>query len=393
MHAEQVTETNREAFYQLYVRVFGKNDDERTRNAFFARFNHAEIYQTKLDEQVIAGLYAIHLPIIFHGAKMGMRGIGVVMSDPNFRGQGGPSKLMRQALQEMNSDGVELSYLAPFSYTFYRRFGYEQVFNQTTTTFAKQKLPEVVDEHAELFVTKGFAPAEKELRQFYVANETSLKGGLDRADWWWDYLVTRYSNRKVLLRYDEHQQLVAYAMYEVNEQEKLITVAERAALTPHLKNELLLYLNATLTDEQKLEVVTPNTRYWAMELPEPDHVSSQVEPYMMARVVNVPNFVAKYPFKSEFLPLSLKLTDPVIEENNGIWRLDAAGATKERSLDQTFGLADFELTIERFSQLMLGAVNLQQLVEWNEIVIHDQQKVGAFAHALVSGEPELVDYF
>ena len=41
----------------------------------------------------------------------------------------------------MRAEGVTLSYLAPFSYGFYRRFGYEQTFDQTHFEIQTADLP------------------------------------------------------------------------------------------------------------------------------------------------------------------------------------------------------------------------------------------------------------
>lgn len=53
---DELTSKERASFYQLYLQAFQKVDDERTRAAFWARFNHAAVYRTTVGERVIAGL-------------------------------------------------------------------------------------------------------------------------------------------------------------------------------------------------------------------------------------------------------------------------------------------------------------------------------------------------
>lgn len=358
-----------------------------TRAAFWARFNHAAVYRTTVGERVIAGLYAINLPVSFVGRQLAMRGIGVVMSDPVFRGQGGPSKLMRQALVEMDAAQVELSYLAPFSYTFYRRFGYEQVFNRTTTTFKRQELvaPDLSSDVQ--FSTASFAAVVEKLQAFYAARVQDLRGGLVRDDWWWDYLVTRYNERQVLLCQGADGGLLGYTLYVETPNE--IQVVERVAVNAQVSNTLLVYLNNQLDEGQQLSVVTPNSMYFGLELPEPDLATTAVTPYMMARIVNIQSFVRQYPFSADFAEINIKLTDPVIERNNGVWRFTPGSLTKAPAQQRP----DLEISITRFSQLMLGAVTLQQLIDWQQVIVNDDKRAQQFALTLVQTEPELVDYF
>ena len=59
-----------------------------------------------------------------------MGGIGNVTSYPEVRGKGSVRQLMEKALKEMKEQGTVLSYLSPFSYHFYRKFGYEVAFEK-----------------------------------------------------------------------------------------------------------------------------------------------------------------------------------------------------------------------------------------------------------------------
>lgn len=58
-----------------------------------------------------------------HNVKMG--GIALVATLPEARGQGLVNKIMEKAFPEMIDTGQTFSYLFPFSYSYYRMFGYE----------------------------------------------------------------------------------------------------------------------------------------------------------------------------------------------------------------------------------------------------------------------------
>ena len=72
-----------------------------------------------------------------------MAGIGYVVSYPEARGQGGINQIMEKILKDCRERKVSLSYLAPFSYPFYRRYGYEQVFDQANYQLDSRDIPNV----------------------------------------------------------------------------------------------------------------------------------------------------------------------------------------------------------------------------------------------------------
>ena len=70
-----------------------------------------------------------------------MVGIGYVASYPEARGQGGINQIMEKILEDCRYRKVSLSYLAPFSYPFYRRYGYEQSFDKISYQLNSRDVP------------------------------------------------------------------------------------------------------------------------------------------------------------------------------------------------------------------------------------------------------------
>ncbi|WP_303220159.1 GNAT family N-acetyltransferase, partial [Enterococcus asini] len=80
----------------------------------------------KLASQVMATPFQVDL----FGDQHTMAGIGFVATYPEYRSQGRIDRIMKQLLADCRKEGVTLSYLAPFSYSFYRRYGYELTFER-----------------------------------------------------------------------------------------------------------------------------------------------------------------------------------------------------------------------------------------------------------------------
>ena len=86
-----------------------------------------ETTRAAIDEQgkLVAKIELIPFHIWFDGQQAGMGGIGGVASRPETRRGGHIRRLMTEALAEMNEQGMTFSYLYPFSYAFYGKFGYD----------------------------------------------------------------------------------------------------------------------------------------------------------------------------------------------------------------------------------------------------------------------------
>jgi len=77
------------------------------------------------DETMLATMTVVPWTANFDGHAVGMGGIGGVASLPQYRRGGAIRACFGAALPDMYADGTLLSYLYPFSTSFYRKFGYE----------------------------------------------------------------------------------------------------------------------------------------------------------------------------------------------------------------------------------------------------------------------------
>ena len=117
-----------EAMFKLAAYAFNKEPTVDYRE-FFARLaDHSWNYGVFVDGMLASQVMCTPFAVNYFGTEYKMGGIGYVASYPEYRGLGGIKDTMKMILADMKKDGFALSYLAPFSYNFYRKFGYEQVF-------------------------------------------------------------------------------------------------------------------------------------------------------------------------------------------------------------------------------------------------------------------------
>ncbi|NVY96286.1 sterol carrier protein domain-containing protein [Lactobacillus sp. DCY120] len=111
----------------------------------------------------------------------------------------------------------------------------------------------------------------------------------------------------------------------------------------------------------KFTSITPSSRYHNNWLADPAILTTQINPYMMVRIVNLADFLERYPYqKSEFEPITLVVQDANLPENTGVWQIQrVAGQTQYQKLSakaETKGIS-----IQRLTSVLLGSTKLQDL--------------------------------
>ena len=84
-----------------------------------------ELRVVSVDGRVVSCLTLLHAELSFRGASLSMAGICQVATDPEERNKGFAGELIRNSLREMRRRGIATTVLFPFSFRYYRKFGYE----------------------------------------------------------------------------------------------------------------------------------------------------------------------------------------------------------------------------------------------------------------------------
>jgi predicted N-acetyltransferase YhbS len=77
------------------------------------------------DGRVVSCLTLVHAELLLRGARVSLGGIRHVATHPEEQNRGHASMLMRDTLAAMRRKGFHTSLLFPFSFRYYRKFGYE----------------------------------------------------------------------------------------------------------------------------------------------------------------------------------------------------------------------------------------------------------------------------
>ncbi|MDN7044015.1 GNAT family N-acetyltransferase [Lactiplantibacillus plantarum] len=385
------SDADREAFYQLYQYAFNNHDTPARRRFFMDRYQHGWIYGRHDHGQLVSGLYSLPLAVNFHGVTYRMNGIGDVMSAPEYAGQGGAGQLLTTALTEMAANHVTLSYLAPFAYGYYRRFGYEHVFNHAHQVMAASDLPRVKPTDWSGTITRYGNDGLAQINDFYARQPQNQRGGLIRPAWWQHYLTLKHHWSVAIYR-NAAANIEGYLIYE--RQATNFAIQEWVTSTPTAFERLANFITKHGTTFETFSYDSPSATNGLDLLADPYRLKVTVQPYMMARIVDLYDFIKRYPFLTDIQPIRLAVSDATLPANQGIWSLTRHNGqvTLNRVSDQLTGPADIQLTIQQLTTACFGTQSLARAYQ-HGLITGDVNAINRLDTSLVKERPALIDYF
>lgn len=380
-------------FYQLYLYAFNNPDTSQRRAYFFKRCQQALVYgKRSATGNLASGLLSLPFEVDFHGIRYQTKGICDVTTAPEASGQGYASSLLQTALEDMAKQGTTLSYLAPFSFKFYRRFGYEHVFDHCKYTLESSQVPQIKPRENSHYIKRGMLQNNlPTVAAFYarLVKKHGLSGGLVRAKWWWEYLSIK-NTWHCALDFDDRKQVTGYVLYEIHSDH--LTVKEFLFDDSIAYQNLLAFIFAHQNTVLSFIFDTPAPTYHGTLLSEPKDAQCVIEPYMMARIIDLRDFLVRYPYqKSDFEPLRLNVADENLPDNDGVWEIEASGGQVTVQKVDVTNVTD-KLTIQQLVQIFFGASSIRLLAATGALTLRPET-VNALEQLIVPGPPELVDYF
>ena len=153
------------------------------------------------------------------GKAFAMGGIAGVATWPEYRRQGLVAKLLEHGLRLMKTNGQSISFLHPFAFEFYRKYGWE--------TFVEHK--KYIIETSHLPKRKSYPGTMKRigkdweiLDRLYQAYAMKYNGTLVRSQDWWKHNILQGKESQTAVYYDEQKQAQGYLIYHVKDQEMTI---------------------------------------------------------------------------------------------------------------------------------------------------------------------------
>lgn len=342
-----------------------------------------------------AKLTLLPLQVYIHGQVFDMGGIAGVATWPEKRRGGMVSRLLTHALEEMKTAGQSLSFLHPFSFAFYRKFGWE-----TYTEYKKYVIP--IDKFPAKLKTEGIVKRDikniSELDQVYQSYASRYNGTLVRDKAWWQERILN-ENYRTVVYYTDAGDPQGYALYKIEDKQlncdELVYENEtaRRALWTYFANH-----DSMITQGKFIYVPADDNLPFLLDDP---RIQQETVPYFMGRIVDAVAFVERYPFEQigEETSLTLHLTDRHAPWNEGVWRLTITtegqghlARVDTSNLSENDTVADLELGIQSLTTLMLGYQQADNLFNWG-CIEGSSESVAALKRVIPTKQTFLLDFF
>lgn len=382
--------------FALAAYAFNFEHDETTKERFRIAFNEAIPLGTFHDQQIKSQLLLFPFEVMFHGETMPTGGIGYVSSYPETRGKGYVKQLFIEALATMNTEGMALSYLEPFSYPFYRKFGYELAFNQAQYEIKASNMPRV-ESYLGSMERTDWESSQHVLKELYAEKTFSSIGPLKRPDWIWETDMMRNQQERIALYRDTEQEARGYICYHADSDDSTCFIIDEMV---YLDQEAFIGLWQFVASHQSsfttFIYVAEEEEYILDMFPNP-RIKKEMKPFMMARIVNIETFLMQYPFKEKAqTTFYIRVIDKYADWNDGLWRVELRKiGRKVTKLTHQDGIKETEIlsaTIQTWTQLFMNYRTTENLY-FHQKLLGNLAYAKELADRIPEGNPTLFNYF
>lgn len=270
------------------------------------------------DGQLASKMTILPLHTFIHGKEFAMGGIAGVATWPEYRRKGMVAKLLIEGLKKMREQGQSISFLAPFSFPFYRKYGWEMHGEYKKYTLQVNQLPCFDRDHGRV---ERVQQDIQLLNTIYEKFARQYNGMLQRNDEWWNRSVFSSKKETTAVYYNEAGEPSGYMIYNVKNSE--MAIEELIHLDDDSYKGLWQFIKNHDSMIKKVIYSAPSDDQLSFLLQDPE-VEQQVIPYFMVRIVDVASFIEQYPFQGLIAeePYLVQITgDQYAPWNNGTYQV------------------------------------------------------------------------
>lgn len=268
-------------------------------------------------EELISQLAIYPCEVNIHGKVFKMGGLTGVGTYPEYAGHGLMHDLIKVALNRMRENKQYISYLYPYSIPFYRKKGWEIMSDHLTFEMKDTQLPKVIEvpghvERVEIDDKDVFSTYEKFAKLNHGA---MIRNQLNWDEYWrWE----NEEERTAAIYYDENNIPQGYVIYWIANE--VFHIKEMIYLERTARVGLWNFISAHFSMVERVKGNIYKDEPLAFLLDDGD-IKETIEPYFMARIVDVEEFLKNYPFEDFGQDFHFNVTDPLAPWNNGIFSL------------------------------------------------------------------------
>ncbi len=314
-----------------------------------------------IDGTLCSQVQCIPFEMRFDGAWLPMGGVACVSTLPGYRRRGAVRAIFAELLPQMREAGQIFSVLYPFSYPFYRKYGYESTYRRSQVTIPLSSLAHLPQPSA-----ARFQEPEDSTEPFLTLYERFAHGrnlALRRPETHFrEHVLPRdpWKDRKhAHLLSDAAGAPSAYLVTTPAESDsgrvlkvRDWAIAEMGALAP-----LLGFIGSYRSHYDRVEIEVPSDILPTLLLEDHKDVECSTTWASMARLVDVEAVLAKARWPEGRGRVTLSVQDDLLDWNCGTFTVDFEGS--QGAVTRGGGLApDLTVDVRTLARLLLGSVDL-----------------------------------
>ncbi|GGL59935.1 GNAT family N-acetyltransferase [Sporolactobacillus putidus] len=300
----------------------------------------------KLISQV--AVYPLQVRIFNQTYDMGgLTGVGTY---PEYSNQGLMHKLLYQALEHMRKRNQSISYLYPYSIPYYRRKGWEIISDKISYEINDYQLPRNKQVPGEV---ERVDVESEQVKKAYERFAIQTHGAMLRNELAWnEYWLWDSDDLMAAIYYNDKGLPDGYVLYWIADE--VFHIKDMIFVNEEARSGLWNFISAHFSMISKVIGNTYTDEPLSFLLEDAD-IKETISPYFMARIVDLKQFIAQYPFKPDTTDRewTFTLDDPLLSWNQGVFtlRITAEGKgevvrTSERNHDQ--------IDIQTLTTMLLG---------------------------------------
>ena len=343
-------------------------------------------YQDTLASQIV--IYPMEVNV--YGEICCMGGITGVTTYPEYANRGLVHSLMIESLKYMRENKMLLSFLYPYSIPFYRKKGWEIVSDKLTFRIRDSQLPKLRPVSG---MVRRVDLEHEDLKNVYKYFAVQHHGALIRDDLSWaEYWRWDTEDMIAAIYYTEEDRPLGFLTYTI--ENEVFYVKEMIYLNLEAKHGLWNYISShySMINEVKGANYTGEPLGFLLEDSE---IEETIEPYIMARIVDVREFMLWYPFAvmPEEFYIYLRIQDGMADWNCGDFILSwkQKKTSFELAVDEPVTNV-VELDIRTLTAMMMGYKRPSYLYE-NDRIVMEYYMVQILEQLIPAGKPYFSDYF
>lgn len=343
-------------------------------------------------DKVISTIFVPEYTMNYHGSYLPMFGIGGVGTRAEARNRGYIRKLFYAIFDEMKERNYAFSYLYPFSFAYYAKFGYSYAICRMDTTLPTSLLAECPCTFEASLYEKG--DSHEPYAKVYDAFAKTYTGMVARPDWkrLKDYDAVKKQKFLYLLRKDGEPR--AYLVYTVKRDEhgdQKATVQDFAWTDVEAMREVFGFLGAQRSHLKAVHLHTPECLPVTRLFSNPYDVEMQANPFGQVRIIDLKKALEGYPWPKEEGEVQIEVRDDYFADNTGVFtvRFGPGGCKVEKGGHSP----QLELDIRAANPLLFGSISFDDLafLPAEQVTVHSGEEL---LRKIFTRRPTLIaDYF